>query len=218
MSTLRLFLLNTVLLPVMELPLNVFEARYRRLVSECLELNEPFGVVLIRNGFAASNDNAEAYSVGCTARIENATPSDGERMLISTRGEQRFRILEMHRDEPYPSATVEYPVDELSEVPESLIERAGEGYRQLLKLRMMAEGSFQREIHSPANPGVLADRIATGASGIIEPARLQPVLEAFDVHRRLETAVDLLIPIIEAAHKQAQSSVQSRIGGPEWLN
>lgn len=218
MSTLRLFLLHTVLLPGMELPLNVFETRYRRLVSECLEANEPFGVALIRGGYEVGDDSADAYPVGCTARIVTATPSGGGRLMISTRGEQRFRIVEMQRDQTYPSAAVEYPVDELSEVPESLMERGREGYRQLCKLRTIAEGSFQREIHPPSNPGTLADRIATGANGIVEPSQLQPVLEAFDVRRRLETAVELLTPIVEAAHEQAQIAVQRRFGGPERLN
>jgi len=202
----------------MELPLNVFEARYRRLVSECIESNEPFGVALIRDGYEVGDDRAECYSVGCTARIISATPTGGGRLMISTRGEQRFRILEMLRDQPYPSATVDYPVDQLSDVPESLVERAGEGYRQLSKLRTMAEGSFQREIQPPSNPGALADRIAISADGIVEPARLQPVLEAFDVRRRLETAVELLTPIVEAAHEQAQIAVRRRFGGPERLN
>lgn len=218
MSDLRLFLLHTVLLPGMELPLNVFESRYRRLVSECLEAGEPFGVALIREGFEVGDDHAEAYSVGCTARIVNATPSGGGRLMISTRGEQRFRIVERLHDEPYPSATVEYPVDELSDVPESLVERAQQGYLQLRRLRSMAEGGFQREIHPPSNPGTLADRIATAANGVVQPARLQPVLEAFDVHRRLETAVELLTPIVEAAHERAQIEVTRRFGGPERLN
>jgi Lon protease-like protein len=217
-SNLRLFLLHTVLLPGMDLPLNVFESRYRRLVSECLEVNEPFGVALIREGFEVGYDSAEAYSVGCTARIVNTMPSGGRRLMISTRGEQRFRIVERLHEEPYPSATVEYPVDELSDVPESLVERAQVGYRQLRRLRAIAEGRFQREIHSPSNPGTLADRIATAANEVVEPVRLQQVLEAFDVHRRLETAVELLTPIVEAAHEQAQIAVTRRFGGPERLN
>lgn len=218
MSRLRLFLLHTVLFPGMDLPLNVFEARYRRLVSECLENDEPFGVALIKAGYEVGDDTAEAYPIGCTARIVNAVPSAGGRIMLSTRGEQRFRIVEMRRDDPYPSAEVEFPVDELTEVPESLLERASEGYRQLRKLRLMAEGTFEREITAPSSAGVLADRIAAAAAGLVEPIGLQPVLEAFDVHQRLETAVDLLTPIVEAAHEQAQIAVSRRFGGPERLN
>ncbi|MEX2372401.1 MAG: LON peptidase substrate-binding domain-containing protein, partial [Dehalococcoidia bacterium] len=50
MDRLRLFPLRTVLFPGMALSLQVFEERYRVLVAECLEADEPFGVVLIREG------------------------------------------------------------------------------------------------------------------------------------------------------------------------
>jgi len=217
-SKLRLFLLHTVLFPGMELPLNVFEARYRRLVSECLENDEPFGVALIKEGYEVGDDSAEAFAIGCTARIESAVPAAGGRIMLSTRGERRFRVLETHRDEPYPSATVEYPVDELSEVPDSLLEHAREGVRQLRRLRQMVEGTFERETSVPTTAGGLADRIAAGAAGLVDPTELQPVLDALDVHRRLEIAVDLLTPIVEAAHEQAQLAVSRRFGGPERLN
>ena len=46
---LPLFPLNTVLYPQGELPLRVFELRYRRLLDECGK-QHPFGVVRIRYG------------------------------------------------------------------------------------------------------------------------------------------------------------------------
>ncbi|GAA3888741.1 LON peptidase substrate-binding domain-containing protein [Streptomyces sedi] len=53
-TRLPLFPLNTVLFPGLVLPLNVFEARYRALLRDLLELPEseprPFGVVAIRDG------------------------------------------------------------------------------------------------------------------------------------------------------------------------
>jgi hypothetical protein len=218
MSTLRLFLLNTVLFPRMELPLHVFEERYKQLVAECLAENEPFGVVLIKEGNEVGDPLAQAYRVGCSTRIENATPVEGGRLMILTRGEQRFRILDVHDDRPYRSATVEYPVDELSDVPESLLERAAEGYRQIARLRAMAEGVFQRAVTVPPAPAVLADRVATAAAGMVEPAELQRVLEAFDVRSRLEAAVDLLDQVVEGHHEQARQAIAQRYGGIERLN
>ncbi|ARQ71280.1 LON peptidase substrate-binding domain-containing protein [Streptomyces marincola] len=53
-TRLPLFPLNTVLFPGLVLPLNVFEARYRALMRDLLDLPEdgprPFGVVAIRDG------------------------------------------------------------------------------------------------------------------------------------------------------------------------
>lgn len=218
MTTLRLFLLNTVLFPRMELPLHVFEERYKQLVAECLAEDEPFGVVLIRDGDEVGDPLAEAHRVGCTARIENAARVEGGRLLIATRGEQRFRILEAHDDQPYRSATVEYPVDELSEVPDSLIERAAEGYRQIAKLRAMTEGVFERSVAIPPTPGALADRIASAAAGMVDTAELQEVLEAFDVRARLEAAANLLVRIVEGHHEQARLAIARRYGSIERLN
>ena len=217
-TRLPLFLLNTVLFPRMELPLHVFEERYKRLVGDCLTANAPFGVLLITSGGEVGDRDAQSYDVGCTTRIENAAPVEGGRLMILTRGVQRFRILETDDSQPYRSATVEYPVDELSEVPASLVERASEGYRQITRLRAMAEGVFQRSVNVPTEPGVLADRIASAAAGMVEATDLQRVLEAFDVRQRLETAVDLLDPIVEGHHEQARVAIAQRYGGIERLN
>jgi Lon protease-like protein len=214
----RLFLLNTVLFPRMELPLHVFEERYKQLVAECLADDQPFGVLLIREGAEVGDRDAETYEVGCTTRIENAAPTEGGRLMILTRGERRFRILETDEAEPYRSATVEYPVDELSEVPEALFERASEGYRQIAKLRAMTEGVFQRDPPVSTAPGVLADRIGAAAAGMVPPSDLQRLLECFDVRERLEAAVDLLDAIVEGHHEQARMAIARRYGGVERLN
>jgi Lon protease-like protein len=56
-----LFPLNVVLLPGAELPLHIFEPRYRQMVKDCLEDNSEFGMLLaLPNGVAR---------VGCTAEI-----------------------------------------------------------------------------------------------------------------------------------------------------
>ena len=210
MSTLRLFLLNTVLFPGMELPLHVFEERYKQLVAECLTSGDAFGVALIRDGQEVGDRTADPHLVGCTARIEQAAPTEGGRIMVEARGEQRFRILDLDDGHPYRSATVEYPVDELTEVPASLLARAAEGYRQIVRLRALGEGTYEREIPVPPAPGELADRIATAASGMVEPARMQTVLEAFDVHRRLEAVLEFLGPVVEAHHAEARVAVARR--------
>ena len=48
--TLPMFPLSTVLFPHAALPLHVFEARYRRLMADCLAGDGSFGVVLIARG------------------------------------------------------------------------------------------------------------------------------------------------------------------------
>ena len=90
---LPLFPLKTVLFPDGVLPLKVFEARYIDMVRECMKNNAPFGVVLIKSGQEVGAA-AEPEEIGCLARIEQwDMPSLGV-MLLRTRGDERFRILE----------------------------------------------------------------------------------------------------------------------------
>lgn len=217
MTQLRLFPLQTVLFPSMPLPLQVFEERYRLLISECLATQEPFGVVLIREGHEVGG-SAVPYDMGTTARIEHVQPVDGVRLAVQSRGEQRFRITQLHHDRAYLSADVEYPVDEVSEVPPSLLQEVSEAYVQLQRLRHTIEGSWEREITPPAAPGALADAIGAAAHGVVPPSDLQPLLEALDHHRRLERASTLMTTILEATHRHAQAVVAQRWGGVERRN
>ena len=111
MFDLPLFPLNTVLFPGMPLPLHIFEERYKRLIRDCLETHQPFGVVLIRKGDEAYAPLAEPHEIGCTARVVDIQPLDDGKMNIIALGESRFRIHSLHYDLPYLVGKVElYPL------------------------------------------------------------------------------------------------------------
>jgi len=113
MFELPLFPLNTVLFPGMPLNLHIFEQRYKRMIRQCLEANQPFGVVLIRTGKEALGPLAEPHEVGCTARIVNAEYLEEGRMNIMALGENRFRILSLSFDQPFLVGKVElYPLED----------------------------------------------------------------------------------------------------------
>jgi Lon protease-like protein len=216
-STLRLFPLRTVLFPGQTLALQVFEERYRILVSECLASGEPFGVVLIRSGHEVGGD-AVPFEMGTTALIENVAPVADGRLAVTARGVQRFRIVRTDDSQPYLSAEVEYPVDEATEPPDDLVEEIAERYRQLRRLRHTVEGTWVREVPVPDTPGGLADAIGGAAAGVVEARQLQPLLEELDVRRRLERMGNLLTVVLEVAHRQARQAVAQRWGGPERTN
>lgn len=218
MTRLRLFpLAGTVLFPGMELPLVVFEDRYRQLVAECLAESEPFGVVLIREGREVGG-TAVPHPVGTTARLQSVLPAPGGQLQVTARGERRFRIIEPYLDRPYLSARVEYPVDEITPVSDALVERAREGVRQIERLRHTMEGLYDRRPRVPESPGALADAIAPTAAAVMEPERLQALLETFDIRQRLDVASELLGDLVELTHRQAQMVVAQRWGGIEKRN
>jgi ATP-dependent Lon protease len=99
-----LFPLNVVLLPGAELPLHIFEPRYRRMVRACLDEKSPFGMLLaLPEGVA---------SAGCTAEILEVTKryEDG-RMDILTVGRDPFRVLQFFEDNPLLEGRVDYLED-----------------------------------------------------------------------------------------------------------
>src|SRR5579885_1649160 len=99
-----LFPLNVVLLPGADLPLHIFEPRYRQMVKQCLANNQEFGVLLaLPDGIA---------HVGCTAEIVEVVKRhpDG-RMDILTVGRAPFRVVELFASNPLLEGNVDYLED-----------------------------------------------------------------------------------------------------------
>jgi Lon protease-like protein len=99
-----LFPLNVVLLPGAELPLHIFEPRYRQMVKTCLEEKSEFGMLLsLPKGLAR---------VGCTAQILDVVKRYGDgRMDIVTIGRAPFRVLELFQENPLLEGQVDYLED-----------------------------------------------------------------------------------------------------------
>ncbi len=99
-----LFPLNVVLLPGADLPLHIFEPRYREMVKNCLEEKSEFGMLLsLPKGVAR---------VGCTAEIKAVVQryEDG-RMDILTAGRAPFRVVELFMEDPLLAGHVDYLED-----------------------------------------------------------------------------------------------------------
>ena len=119
---LPLFPLRQVLVPGLVLPLNIFEDRYRALVSDLLERpphERAFGVVALRQGRDAGSAHPASalHAVGCTAllREHEATPGG---FHVVTAGAVRFRLHELDESAGTPYLTgIVSPLDELDVPP-----------------------------------------------------------------------------------------------------
>lgn len=119
---LPLFPLSVVLFPRTDLPLHIFEERYKEMVGDVLAGNREFGVVLaLEKGIA---------SVGCTARIHEVDKKyDDGRMDLSTVGFRRFEIQDLDEGRSYLRGRVEFFDDESGErAEEEFIRKAIRGY------------------------------------------------------------------------------------------
>jgi Lon protease-like protein len=99
-----LFPLDVVLMPGAELPLHIFEPRYKLMVARCLEERLEFGMIL------ASGQSIAA--VGCTAEIVRKIKDypDG-RMDILTKGRAVFHLTDVLDEKEYYEGKVEYVAD-----------------------------------------------------------------------------------------------------------
>jgi Lon protease-like protein len=88
MDELGLFPLGIVLLPTEQLPLHIFEERYKELIGECLEDDGEFGLVYA--------DDDGLRDVGTRARVvEVLTRFEDGRLNILVEGGERFRLTEL---------------------------------------------------------------------------------------------------------------------------
>jgi len=104
-TRLPLFVLPLAAVPGEELPLHVFEPRYRELAQHCLTGDDEFGVLM--------TDEAGARDVGCAARIDRvARRYDDGRLDLITRATRRFELAGEIEDDPYPVAAVRWIEDQ----------------------------------------------------------------------------------------------------------
>ena len=92
-NQLPLFILDVVLFPNMQLPLHIFEPRYRLMLRRCLEGSRKFGIISVVNGQLAK--------IGTTAVIETHVKLPDGRSLVTTRGDQRFQLLDSWDQDGY---------------------------------------------------------------------------------------------------------------------
>ena len=82
-------LAGAILLPEMQLPLHIFEPRYRSLVGDALARDRMIGIIQ-PNG---PGENAPLFSVGCLGRIGDVEALEDGRYNIVLEGLQRFTVL-----------------------------------------------------------------------------------------------------------------------------
>ena len=96
-----LFPLNIVVFPYEEVPLHIFEPRYKKMITESIENNTPFGIVL--------NNNGSVDNIGCSLNVTKVLKhyDDGEYDLIAT-GKKCFQIIDKVKEGDLWIGDIEY--------------------------------------------------------------------------------------------------------------
>jgi Lon protease-like protein len=193
-----LFPLNVVLLPGAELPLHIFEPRYREMVKRCLQHKSEFGMLLsLPKGLAR---------VGCTAEIVEVLKreEDGS-MDILTVGRAPFRVLEMFTESPLLEGRVGYLEDSPSLAQESVRRDLVELYETC---HTLVFGDYPKNLNgdSGENPSY----VIAGTLPMELPWK-QQILELRNETDRQQRLVSYLREW--APHLQKAATVRSRAGG-----
>jgi Lon protease-like protein len=80
---------GAVLFPGLQLPLHIFEPRYRAMISDALARDRRIGVIQPHRPV----DGAPLFDIGCIGRIGEFEALDDGRYNIVLEGESRFRLL-----------------------------------------------------------------------------------------------------------------------------
>lgn len=177
MSELGLFPLGIVLLPTEQVPLHVFEPRYKELVGECLAEGRELGIVL------ADDDGLRA--VGTRAAVTEVlhTFEDG-RLNVVVEGRERFRLVSLTEGRSFQTGEVEPLADEPDPAAAADVERALDLFRQLAELT-------ETEIDDPA-PGSEQLSFELAARVALAPELKQELLEGISERVRLKRLCELL--------------------------
>ena len=200
---LPLFPLGMVLFPGAPLPLHIFEERYKTMIGNCLERNEPFGVVLIKEGREVG-DPAEPFPTGTTARVLRSELLDEGRMNIMTKGERRFVISEVTRQVPYLVGLVRYLDEPVGDGVAELMTELDEEYRALVQGLTALAGGYASQVEMPEDPVELSYSIA--ASLNIQPLVRQSLLEATSAAARLSH----LVPLLRRGNEELRAEIAKR--------
>jgi Lon protease-like protein len=192
LEELPLYPLHTVLFPYATTLLHVSEARYREMINRCVEFDQAFGIVLIRNG-TTPGGVAEPYMVGTAVRVQHVNTYDDGHMDVNVRGERRFRVRSLDESQSYLVGMVEPVFEmEIEEDPrtESLVMDVRENFRMLIE-GVFGGPDYNIQILYPPDPTALSFVIANYLT--LENIEKQRLLETTDTVERLAE----LKPLIE---------------------
>lgn len=129
LTELALFPLQLVMTPSMNLPLHIFELRYRLLFSRLQDGEPNFGIVLY------DSNTSSLAQIGCSAELTRFEPLADGRIMTDNVGRQRFEIIKIIETKPYTRALVRFFNDKAPAVDLStLVKEVSTALQDVLRL------------------------------------------------------------------------------------
>lgn len=176
---------GAILFPGLQLPLHIFEPRYRAMVKDALARDRRIGMIQPQR----AEEGAPLFSIGCLGRIEEVEALEDGRFNLLLEGEARFRVVrELDVVTPFRQVEAEL-IEEEPNPALSPVERAG--FEREARRFASAQGySVDWEAVTRLDDESLID----GTSQIVpfDNAAKQALLEAPTLAQRCELLVQLM--------------------------
>lgn len=176
---------GAILFPGLQLPLHIFEPRYRELVGHALAKDRLIGMIQPQR----SREGSPLYEIGCVGRIGDVEALEDGRYNIVLDGEARFRVIrELEVKTPFRQVEAEIIEDAENQYLSS-VERAGFEF----EARRFADAQGY-SVDWDSVSRLDDETLINGVAQIIpfDAASKQALLEAPDLANRCELMIQLM--------------------------
>jgi ATP-dependent Lon protease len=208
---------DTVLFPNSFMPLAVARESSVRLIDEAISGGKLIGVFTQRDASVEEPQQGDLYTVGTASHIHKMFKLPDGSLRLIVQGLTRLTLEHVTETRPYLRGRVTSAPEALDEGDrleiDALLRNIKTNFQQVVSLSPLLSDDLQTLAANIAEPGRLADFIASSLTTIATPVK-QEVLETLDVRARMDALNRILIKELEVLElgSKIQSQVQSEVG------
>jgi Lon protease-like protein len=184
---------NVVLFPHTDLPLHIFEPRYREMVTDAMAGDRLVGMVLLRGDWRRDYHGApDVFTLGCVGRIETFDEMTDGRSNLVLRGVARFDVTGEVEGKSYRRARVTWRNDSEDAAAEELHDVNARLQASVGRLLARRDREATPELWSklPRGTGLLVNTLASVLD--LAPIEKLALLECDDVRSRADRFLEVL--------------------------
>ena len=182
---------GAILFPRAQLPLHIFEPRYREMVRDAVDGDGHIAIIQPQLVETPEGKDPPLYEVGCVGEIVGLEELEGGRFTIVLNGSNRFRLLgEVDLDTPYRNGDLDVGAFDDREPPELAMAPRAEVEREAQRLGESLGLAVDWSAVSRLDDEMLVNAIAQVAP--FDVSAKQALLEAETLASRADLLVQLM--------------------------
>ena len=183
---------NVILFPKVDLPLYIFEPRYKKMLADCRSSHKFIAISLLKKGWEKEQEPMPSYDVVGVGYLRAVFENADGTSYVLIRGVSRAQILRYTQWRPYRTAQIKKLPDRIGNARELM--QLNRKLKQLFmqRLRWMSDNPdrlprIPRDMAGPISLSHLASFIVH-----ISPYQKQSLLETLNPNSRLKHLIHLL--------------------------